>query len=219
MRHHVGAGAGAKRFAVVGQLADENSSFVRHVGLLNRDVSDLRDSFGVPASHMVPPIEASGEIRADLIGELNDLSVGEVNRMGLWLEEKVGDCSPRGLRAYIAVPHFCDGVKDEVTGVPRGSRFSCIGFVIECYRYGTRSDLISTEESDLPQVPRPEIDFIYGEYAEPLRKYIGIGGGGPFPIVLPGYFFHALNRDDKACRKDKYKPQRPDSHFPHPASK
>ena len=103
-------------------------------------------------------------------------------------------------RRYIVKPH-ADWYRAPETGHRLYRRFSCAGFVLECYRH-INVDLVCTDDSDLPDVDLATLVNAYPELEREevlarlgsTRNDLGIPGGGPWRIVLAGYVFHALDK-------------------------
>ena len=72
-----------------------------------------------------------------------------------------------------------------------------------------------------PIVPDVSIETLkqaYGHHAEFLddpeeRAKFGLSGDGPWPVVLPGYIFHAMNRSAAEIRSQPYLPTAGDEYF------
>jgi hypothetical protein len=113
-----------------------------------------------------------------------------------------------------------------VTGNPRYWRFSCVGFVLECYLQGTGIQLLDWQSTAFPRVTLSELRSIYTDRNILAQKHceeLGLTGDGPWPIALPGYLFHCLQRDPEIVRRIPYLPlSSSEAHFPaspsHPTS-
>lgn len=99
---------------------------------------------------------------------------------------------------YVAHPPICE-VVDPDTGRFMGRRFSCVGFVLWCYRQ-VGIELLAPFDS--PAYPRFDLGHLTRVWPE-LRNLAGRPGfltqiglnpaDAPWPVVVPGYVFHALN--------------------------
>jgi hypothetical protein len=129
------------------------------------------------------------------------LSLDEQEAIRDWLEEVDKEPGPDNpFRRYIVRPHS-DWYTAPETGRRLYRRFSCAGFVVECYGSVT-IQLVNAHEVNLPRV-----DFGTLSRAYPIRQGdrlaarfgltredLGIPDPGPWPVLLPGYLFHALDR-------------------------
>lgn len=206
----------APMHSVVGMRGDQ-SSFISHVGLLAVD-APVRVGEPVRVAHMGPPIEPDGIMRLDVIAWIA-LTADEIRKIELWvaeaLEEKRPSFNPcRPDRVYIARPHV-EWVVDEVTGVPRYRRFSCVGFVVEAYREAVQIGLVTQQESDLPPIPLPALEIVYPGCERPkIRERLGLVGDPPYYVMLPGYVINSLDRPDHEVRDRPFEPQLGDEEFP-----
>ncbi len=224
----------ASVYTIVGMYsAPADAGFVRHVAIL-ADESQLL--WGQPATvrHMGPPLvagERTGktghaklECPVHLVGSV-PLDLDDREGIEDWLEEVDKESPPDNpFRRYIVRPHRAWHTAPE-TGRPLYRRFSCAGFVLECYR-SIGMDLVNTEERDLPDVDRDMLVMAYPEVEKEralerltgglTRDDLGIAGNGPWQLVLAGYVFHALNEiADEDLRSGTYTPQSvADAYFP-----
>jgi len=199
----------APAYSIVGMYSDPaDAQFVRHVAIL---ADESRLHWGQPATvwQMGPPLvagERSGatpraklECPVHLVGAV-PLDLDDREGIEDWLEEVDKEPPPDNpFKRYLARPH-CDWHTAPETGRPLYRRFSCAGFVLECYR-SIRIDLVNTNERDLPDV---NVDMLVKAYPEIAREKVlarrgltradlGIAGDGPWRLVLAGYVFHALD--------------------------
>ena len=208
----------AARFSVIGMyLADSGTSFVQHVAIL-RDDAELRYAMqGVRVCHMGPPLVAGAQsagvaqpeectCAAHLIGDV-ELDAEEIEGVKTWLVEVDKEIRPTNkLRQYIVDPPMKWVEAENKTRLYR--RFSCAGFVLECYR-SVDIDLIRVADAErLPEVDLETVARAYGDSVrrETLRSRLGIPGDGPWRIVLAGYIMHALNRTDHLIRQIPHVP-------------
>lgn len=117
-------------------------------------------------------------------------------------------------RQYIVDPPWHD-VRDSVTGVRRYRRFSCAGFVLDSHLQ-IDIELLDLDDGVLPEVDKKMLESAYPDVARKgadLEDY-GVGGDGPWRIVLAGYVLHALNRPSERIRHEPYQAQSGDELFP-----
>lgn len=86
----------------------------------------------------------------------------------------------------------------------------------QAYEY---ADIDLLDVAAMPDIELSTILPAYPDYREELehpraRAFVGLRGAGPWPVLLPGYIFHAMNRPPHDCRKTPYKPQVGDECFP-----
>lgn len=216
----------ASVFSVVAvYLADTNSNFVRHVALLREDTDLTFAKANVAVWHMGPPLAAgvksissAGEEPSCTVHAMAsiELEADEVEGIQTWLYEVDQENRPsNALRQYIVHPPM-DWVRSE-NGTRLYRRFSCAGFVLECYR-AIGIELI--DESGFDNLPEVDLQVLANAYGneirrENLRRRLGLSENGPWKIVLAGYVLHSLNRSDEAVRRSPYKPKDiAESNFP-----
>ncbi|MBN2476360.1 MAG: hypothetical protein JXB62_17235 [Pirellulales bacterium] len=119
-----------------------------------------------------------------------------------WLAEVDTEPPPENpFKRYVVRPH-CDWQTAPETGRRLYRRFSCAGFVVECYR-SVGINLVNTREADLPDVEYAMIKHAYPQVKDRANVQeamggltlddLGLGGDGPWQVVLAGYVFHALD--------------------------
>jgi hypothetical protein len=205
-----------RRYSVIGQYADADPThFVRHVALL-KDDQQLDAPAQVEVYHMGPPIVAGDEsaaapfakrlCRADVVADVA-LDAEEREAIDDWLAEveKEDRTDVKAFQQFVVMPHV-KWVRSPENGRRIRRRFSCVGFVIECYA-GAAIILIDTEveppevDDRLLSVAYP--DLVRLEDAAPRvkqrlgfkdREDLGLCGDGPWRVVLAGYVFHSLKR-------------------------
>lgn len=197
-------------YCVVGTYSDTTGGgFVRHVAIL-ADETDLR--YDQPASvwHMGPPLVAGEESKktpraqpqcvVHLAGCI-PLDLDEIEGIRDWLADVEKESAPKNpFKRYVVTPH-CAWYFAPETGRPLYRRFSCTGFVLECYR-SIGVDLVDTQEAHLPEIDFSMLVQAYPEVEREralarlglTRDDLGIPGNGPWRIILAGYVFHALAR-------------------------
>ena len=186
--------------------------FVQHVAILRSDRDLSFNEPNVEVWHMQPPLlvghasAAAANMDAvcpvvHVVGAI-DLDADDCESIKTWLAIVETEKRPYGrignLRQYVVKPHV-DWERAKETNQPLYRKFSCAGFVVECYREAVGIDLVS-----LPEITSPEVDLtmVLGAYPdadrESLRERFGIRGTGPWKILLAGYLFHSLKRTPDA---------------------
>ena len=223
----------APAYSVVGTYTrPEEREFVGHVAILTEETR-LRSGQSVRVWHMGPPLvvgqrtaeapRASRQCGVHLVGGVR-LDLLDVEGIEDWLSEVDKEPGPENpFRRYIVRPHW-DWYEAPETGRRLYRRFSCVGFVLECFRC-IDVDLLVTDESELPGATFATLAQAYPmlqREAAIVRRFgvnrldLGLGGEGPWPVVLPGYVFHALQRfTAESPRPTAYGPQSVDeARFP-----
>lgn len=115
---------------------------------------------------------------------------------------------------YCVYPHVSALHEDD--GRYARTRFSCAGFVLEAYN---KARIKLLDLSGLPMVDMAVIALAYPQQTRLIENgrvsadAMGLEGNGPWPVLLCGYLFHALNRDPDAIRQVSYTPSIADRHF------
>lgn len=204
------------RYDVVGMHSDDPLRFIRHVGLFDGDASSVSVDEKVKVAHMGPPLETGRVVRAHAVGRV-PLTNDEIKLVEAWIVEIADEYETEGAdweRQYRVDPPWQD-VRDPNTGVRRYRQFSCAGFVLDAHQQ------IDVELLDLDRSVLPEVDkkMLQAAYPDVVRKgtdleVYGVGGDGPWRIVLAGYVLHALNRPSELIRREPYQAQSGDELFP-----
>ncbi len=211
-------------FDVVGQDGDE-PAFIGHTGLA--ESAGLQNAAKIPVLDMGPPLHghrAPGHIRADVVGSAA-LTDDEVKKVTNFVNRHANE--HRSFRSlsrselinaapemYIVRPHAKPF--EEEDGRYARIRFSCAGFVLEAYRKA-RIRLLDSEA--LPSVGMDVIRLCYPTQVRLIEdgkvrpEDLGLEGDGPWPVLLCGYLFHALNREAGAVRRESYAPSIADRYF------
>ncbi len=208
------------RYDVVGQDGAV-PMFVCHVGLASSERSEVRAGNGVAVDHMGPPLERDAEILAHVVGTAS-LTYGQVNQIKNFVNGHLGERRAQEidpLRRFVIRPH-AEPFRDN-NGVTVCMRFSCAGFVIQAYR-DAGIDLLDTNEESLLPVKRETLGTVYplvlrSSWAALNRKYewgLDENDEESWPVVLPGYVLHALNRKVAEIRDGAYKARFGDEVFP-----
>ncbi len=219
------------KFAIVGSYAPGDGSFVQHVAIL-RERCDVEFGDEVAVWHTAPPIVA-GDRTSDMSPDdfdvsavhatayLDDLSVGEVQGIETALADIDAQTQPlstactesrnhawaEGYRLHYMAHPPVQWVRDAKTGRRRYRKFSCSGFVVECYK-GADIVLIEPDDNRLPEVDLQLLSHGYGAaiLAPQRRSTIGLDGNGPWRMLLAGYVVHAATRDSREVREQPYCP-------------
>lgn len=208
-----------QRFDVVREDSDSRPGFVRHVGLAVEAKKGLVSGDCVAVCHMGPPLENPGSMPAHCCGSAA-LTVDEANRVKLYLDEIDAEYAaapqrPSRLTQYVVHPHVKPWLAKD--GTVQWLRFSCVGLAVESYR---EADIPLVAEESLEPVAAETLDAAYPDLAPiqdrspVLREDLGIPGEGPWPVMLPGYVLHALDRDAREIRRTPYKPTAAEAFFP-----
>lgn len=212
------------RFDVVGEDGAE-SGFIGHVGLA--EVAGPHDRAEVRILDMGPPLHAigtSGQVRGDAVGSAS-LTDDEMRKIATFVDRHANEhllfsqLSGRQLlkmapTMYCILPHASPLHEDD--GRYTRTRFSCAGFVLEAYR---RARIRLLDLNGLPLVDMAIIAAAYPRQTQLLKRGLiraedlGLAGDGPWPVLLCGYLFHALNRAEDVLRREVYSPDRMDRHF------
>ena len=204
-----------RRFDVIGEDGT-GEDVIRHVGLAAEASDGIHANTMVLVHHMGPPLARDGEMHAHVRGQL-ELTDDEQNQIKVFVDEHApeGQAEERtgALRRYVVRPH-ADWLREE-DGTPVCRRFSCAGFVIEAYAEADLP-LVVTDEGSLPPVSRDALTPIYPQLRDhpAVARKVGLGGDGPWPVVMPGYIFHSLARDEDTIRREPHTPVAGNEKFP-----
>ncbi len=211
-------------FDVVGRDGDE-PAFIGHAGLA--DSAGSHNAAKISVLDMGPPLHGQGtpgHMSADVVGSatLTDDEVKKItnfiNRHASehrsFLEFSRTELINAAPKMYIVRPHAKPF--DEEDGRYARMRFSCAGFVLEAYR---KARIRFLDSKALPSVEMDDIRLCYPleirlmEDGKVTPEDLGLEGDGPWPVLLCGYLFHALNRDAGTVRSEQYVPTIADRHF------
>ncbi len=211
-------------FDVVGQDADE-SGFIGHVGLAKSAGS--QNPAKIPVLDMGPPLHGQGVpsyVRANVAGSatLTDDEVQKVktfvdrhaNEHSVFLQFSTSQLINAAPQMYCVHPHATPFYEND--GRYARMRFSCAGFVFEAYK---KARIKLLDSNNLPMVNITVIRLAYPEQVRLMEngrispEALGLEGSGPWPVLLCGYLFHALNRDADVIRYGPHTPNIADRHF------
>ncbi len=211
-------------YDVVGEDGDI-ATFIKHVGLAGSTGKHSADR--VPVVDMAPPLHGQnehGHMKAAVVGKA-ELTDDERRKIVTFVNRHTNEHEAfrqlGGLsllhafpRMYIVYPHMKPFYEEDERYARM--RFSCAGFVLEAYKKA-RIGLLDPEV-----LPPVEMDTVQSCYPDLVRlaetgricsEDFGLEGPGPWPVLLCGYLFHALNRDAAAVRSEPYAPKIEDRCF------
>jgi hypothetical protein len=205
------------RFSVVGTyLTDAGAHFVQHVAILREDTNLNYAKPNVYVWLMGPPLAAGARSVAAASEEpvctvhlaaFLELDVHEMEGIETWRYEVDQENRPSNpFHQYIVHPAVEWVTAENGTRLYR--KFSCAGFVLDCYR-SIDIALIDWKDADnLPEVDLELVAHAYGNEVrrDRLRQRLGLSGNGPWKIVLAGYVMHAFNRSDDDTRRSPHVP-------------
>ncbi len=208
------------KYAIIGNYStDGGVCFVKHAALLknSREISknDIVDVWESGPPIVSGPItEHAFKNRTCSVSVIGDLKLRprqcEAITNFLSQVDKQHRSHPSlPFQQYKVVPHF-EWVRSPETKRKIRRRFSCAGFVIEAYASANLHilDLDSLPLAHEQQVVHayPDLQRIAASDERLKRRFgfsslqeLGLVGDGPWPIVLPGYLFHACDRNITAA--------------------
>jgi hypothetical protein len=203
-----------KLYDVIGKDSESEKYFVRHLGFADEQKDNVKKGVEIRAKHMNPPFKQSS-IQIDVIGSAG-LSADMVQNIKIFLDERESEYNAHlkrrdWLKQYIACPHKKDVLGRDGTIIY--SRYSCAGFVVEGYEEA-KIELINIE--NLPLVTESLLGKVFEELSRlnsDQRNELGIVGNGPWPVLLPGYVMHSLNRPVEEIQDGPYQPKHGDEKF------
>jgi hypothetical protein len=172
-------------------LAVFNREGVSHVGLLAAP-AEVDGGAKALTNHMGPPLALPGEMLAHAVGWLDTWTEQDCIVLDVWLRELETQISidPQSV-TYVAAPSV---VRDEGgTERPVSLKFSCAGFVAEAYREGVGVRLV-VDDAELPEVDRATLERVWDPRTVRIGARYGLGGDGPWRVLLPGYLLRAVTR-------------------------
>lgn len=207
-------------YDAVGTDSAAAAGFVRHVALARTAVRGQTPAAGLPAAHMQPPLDLTGEATVHVHGTL-PLSIEEqqaVERFVRDLDLEYTRLNSQPEQQYCVRPHTRNTTSPDGTVFLR--RFSCVGFAVEAYR-DARLEVVATDDASLPSVTLETLLLAYPDMARWLNspaaraRACGLPGDGPWPVLLPGHFFAALDAEaDRIRSRPPYQPVSGDEFFP-----
>lgn len=215
---------GISGFDVIGKDASL-PNLICHAGLAKS--SGNQSAQAVSVFDMGPPLHGVGahaQMQADAIASAH-LTDDEFQKIKVFVDShtlehesfvglNAGQVLKLAPEMYSILPHAAPLV-DQRGRIVR-MRYSCAGFVIEAYRFARIQVL---DDSSLPLVDFATICAAYPKQCELFNRgminaaALGLSGNGPWPVLMCGYLFHALNRDADSIRRHPYLVQPHDLHF------
>ena len=212
-------------FDVVGKDG-EQFGFICHTGLAESKDSQKADA--VTVIDMGPPLHGpnqSNSMEANAVG-FAELSDDEVQKIRTFVDlhasehQALAHLHRREIlrwapQMYSIFPHAKPFEEDDGRYVRM--RFSCSGFAFEAYAFA-RITLL-----DLDALPPVDMSIIKAAYPREARlmeservtpESLGLTGNGPWPVLLCGYLFHALDRPANVIRQQPYTPAAGGEYFP-----
>jgi hypothetical protein len=209
------------KFSVVGKYLDHSrGTFVRHVAMANSS-TDVRHNAAIPVWHMGPPLVA-GEVSSAAVGITGatcaahlagtvSLDAQDIEGIETWLAEVDKEDRPSGrrhlLKQYIAHPPMGWRTAENASRLYRV--FSCVGFVLECYKSINIHIIDGSCSESLPEIDLETLKEAYGHHVgeDKYRTELGLDGNGPWRVLLPGYLFHSLERSSEVIRAQPHVPK------------
>jgi hypothetical protein len=211
-------------FDVVGQDGDD-PGFIAHTGLTSS--AGVQSANMLPILDMGPPLHGQGDnarIEASVVGTaaLSDDEARKIqtfinrhaNEHQVFLQFSIGQLLKAAPQMYCVNPHASP--LREADGRYVRTRFSCAGFVLEAYKKA-RIKLLSS--AALPAVDFAVIKLAYPSQSRLIEsgrisaEALGLEGDGPWPVLLCGYLFHALDRSTDVIRHEPYQPVAENRYF------
>lgn len=213
-------------FDVVGAYRPDGDDFPHHAALADgrRERPAVRGE-KVTVVHMRPPFREGDGMAADLLGTL-DPTADEIADIRYFVDELRLEFAAAGdgiAGQYVVRPPVERPVIRPHAEGPDGVlrtrwRFSCVGFVLEAYRQAGVI-LAETDEAKLPPIGLATLKAAYPALAARLddpveRGRYGLDGDGPWPVLLVGHVFRALDRSAAEIRRAPFAPRPGDEYFP-----
>lgn len=206
------------KFYIVGHYATR--PFVKHAAILKAETALMFGSDNILVWHIGPPLvagtkttvaapEKGRKTNIHLVGFVH-LDADDIEGIETWLTDVDKEDRPPGssiseLLAQYRVSPPVYWVPSE-NGTPLYRQFSCVGFVMDCYRSIGINLIDDSRDENLPEVTLDMVVATYGPIVKRYKDQVGIPGTGPWRIVLAGYIFHSLNRDSDAIRRTPFTP-------------
>ncbi|TVP96691.1 MAG: hypothetical protein EA381_16875 [Planctomycetaceae bacterium] len=168
-----------------------------------------------------PPLQRSAdppELPFQIVGTV-ELTATERLKLELFFDEVLDEyrsLQTKSVDQYHIYPHFVDLAPPGTGAAEAARKFSCVGLVVEAYRV-TGLYLVDTE-----RLPPIGLDLLCDAYPgastalrrDAFRAMFGLVGDGPWPVLMPGYVFHSMNRHPDDFRRTPYITSEGDEYFP-----
>jgi len=211
-----------QQFDAVGTIG-EVDGFVVHAGLAQEGgeqsrrklpVIDMQPPLG---NHEIGPVEVVGsaELTDDEQRKIDNFIDRHEAEHRAFAELGRRTVMSRAPEMYRVLPHAEDHLEEDGRYARR--RFSCAGFVFEAY---SEARIVLLDISHLPELDRDEVEAHYGGQLAFAQRFdvppeaLGLEGDGPWPVMMCGYLFHALNRDPEMIRREPFRPTEEHTRFP-----
>jgi hypothetical protein len=208
----------ARRFYVVGTRSEACHSWMGHASLLRADAM-LTYNQAAHVYHICPPLQlgpgtrhhnphVDQPIKIHAIGFVDGFDAEGIET---WMQH-LSTQTPtlyEGVdrwEQYVMCPPMRHVRRDTTTGVRIFVRFSCVGFVLDCYDHGIDIRLLDWQSDRYPRVCLAELLVPYAFLANPDVRHKVLGGPERWPVPLPGHLFHALRRRPEVIRREPYLP-------------
>ncbi len=217
-------------YDVLGFDSQVRATFVGHVALAT---STVVASQGTPASvrfaHMAPPL-SRGRASANCHGNvgLDERKLQTIDAFVRQLESEYAAEKARRNATGAWDESAKDRFKEDQYTIrphvrwPDGDRpyhqLSCAGFVQEAYDEAGIT-LVDADEANLPTCSLDTLKIAYATSAAHLEDIVfrvqkGLDGEGPWPVLLPGYLMHALDRERDEILASPFRATPGDECFP-----
>ncbi len=211
------------KYSIIGtHVGKGGGTFVKHVAILKK-ASALSNLQTVDVWQVGPPIVAgplsssqrfaSQTCVASVVGDMK-LGVRQCEAVANFLsqvDKQYRLITPLPFQQYQIIPHST-WVRAPETNRKIRRRFSCSGFVAEAY---AEAGVVLVDLENLPAAKQVEIQFAFPDlqrissgseklkqrYGFVSKEDLGLVGDGPWPVLLPGYLFHAC---DRSVSEDDY---------------
>jgi len=171
-------------------IEDEKTRFLKHVGLSSGDQYAKRGDC-ILWTHMQPPFRSGKKDRHGVPTHLVayfSLTQDQISIIDQFIE--IYDEEVKPYYCDISKQYVIHPAKKEPTKDNPCRRFSCAGFVLEAYLIA--GIILLGNPDSLPKVNDEFIMFHYETGRDRFSEF-GLEGDGPWPVLLPGYVFHAFS--------------------------
>ena len=164
------------RYNVVGQRAEGQTPFVKHVGFHDADNQSVKAGEDLSAVHMRPPLKQGETIKVHVAGHV-PFTNDEIKEISGWIAEIMDEYHKEDIgpeKQFIIHPPWKDQC-DSNTGSRRYRRYSCAGFVLDGHRQvGIEllpiDELLQIDPDALPNVELSTIMSVYHITERQLKR-------------------------------------------------